>query len=91
MGPTELDSDVAELARTAAAVVGADFVGVDIMPTTDGRLVVLELNGAVEFDGACAIDSRAVADAAADALGLTRMPVEPRRRLTYSAALSAAG
>lgn len=68
--PTELDPDAAELARAAAAVIGADLVGVDLMPTIDGRLVVLELNGAVEFDDNCALDSRGVPKAAADALGL---------------------
>ncbi len=42
--------DAAELARTAAAVVGADLVGVDLLPDGDGGYVVLELNGAVDFD-----------------------------------------
>jgi RimK family alpha-L-glutamate ligase len=68
--PTKLDPDAAELARVAAAVIDADFVGVDLMPTTDGRLFVLELNGAVEFDDNCALDSRGGPKAAADALGL---------------------
>jgi RimK family alpha-L-glutamate ligase len=68
--PTKLDPDAAELARVAAAVIDADFVGVDLMPTTDGRLFVLELNGAVEFDDNCALDSRGVPEATADALGL---------------------
>jgi RimK family alpha-L-glutamate ligase len=69
--PTEVEPQTAEIARTAAAVIGADFVGVDLMPTTDGRLVVLELNGAVEFDDACTIAGRSVAHRAADALGLS--------------------
>ena len=72
--PTELDPDAAELARAAAAVTGADFIGVDVMPTTDGRLVVLELNGAVDFDEECAIGDRSVAERAARALGLVRAP-----------------
>lgn len=78
--PTELDPDAAELARAAAAVVGGDFVGVDLMPTTDGRVVVLELNGAVEFDDACALGSRSVPEAAADALGLTTAASRGDRR-----------
>ena len=61
-----------------AAVIDADFVGVDLMPTTDGRLFVLELNGAVEFDDNCALDSRSVPEATADALGLVAS-VPPRR------------
>lgn len=76
--PTKLDPDAAELARVAAAVIDADFVGVDLMPTTDGRLFVLELNGAVEFDDNCALDSRSVPEATADALGLVAS-VPPRR------------
>ena len=83
--PTELDPDAAELARAAAAVIGADLVGVDLMPTTDGRLVVLELNGAVEFDDNCALDARGVPEAAADALGLVASVPARRgiRRTTY--------
>jgi RimK family alpha-L-glutamate ligase len=47
--PVRLDAGVADLARAAAAIVDADFVGVDVMPASDGHLVILELNGAVEF------------------------------------------
>jgi RimK family alpha-L-glutamate ligase len=72
---TELDPDAGELARAAAAILGADFVGVDVMPTTDGGLVVLEANGAVEFEDTCAIGGRSVAERAAAALGLAREPV----------------
>jgi len=67
--PVTLDDGVAELARAAASLVDADFVGVDVMPS-DGAPVVLELNGAVEFEEACDIGGRSVAVAAADALGL---------------------
>jgi [lysine-biosynthesis-protein LysW]--L-2-aminoadipate ligase len=40
-----------ELALAAAAAIGADLVGVDLMPVGPGRYVVLELNGAVDFAG----------------------------------------
>ena len=39
------------LALTAAAAIDADFVGVDLIPVDGGHLV-LELNGAAEFDHA---------------------------------------
>ncbi len=38
-----------ELAIAAAAAIGADLVGVDLLPTGPGRHVVLELNGAADF------------------------------------------
>ena len=37
------------LAVAAAAAIGGDFVGVDLLPTRDGY-VVLELNGCVDFN-----------------------------------------
>jgi [lysine-biosynthesis-protein LysW]--L-2-aminoadipate ligase len=37
------------LALAAARAVGADLVGVDLLPDGEGGYVVLELNGAVEF------------------------------------------
>lgn len=72
--PVELDDDAGELALATAALVGADLVGVDLMPADDGRYVVLELNGAVEFENACALGGVSVAEAAASTLGLT-LPV----------------
>jgi RimK family alpha-L-glutamate ligase len=40
----ELEQGVVELARAAARAVGAEVAGVDILPTRDGRLAVLEVN-----------------------------------------------
>jgi glutathione synthase/RimK-type ligase-like ATP-grasp enzyme len=37
------------LALAAAAAARADLVGVDLLPTSNGGFVVLELNGAVDF------------------------------------------
>ena len=37
------------LAVAAARAVGAELVGVDLLPTPAGGWTVLELNGAVEF------------------------------------------
>ena len=68
--PVRLDEDAAELARTAAAVAGADLVGVDLLPVGDGRYVVLELNGAVDFDERYDVGGESVFLQAAKALGL---------------------
>ena len=42
--PLEVTAELAELARRAAAAVGAPVAGVDLLPATDGRLLVLEVN-----------------------------------------------
>jgi RimK family alpha-L-glutamate ligase len=50
--PVEPAAEACELAiRTAAAVEG-DLVGVDLLPGADGGFVVIEVNGAVEFNHA---------------------------------------
>jgi RimK family alpha-L-glutamate ligase len=46
--PTEPPPLARALALSAAAAIGADLVGVDLLPTESGYLVV-ELNGAVDF------------------------------------------
>jgi RimK family alpha-L-glutamate ligase len=51
--PTVPPADACALAVAAAAAAGADLVGVDLLPTGDGW-VVLELNGAVDFTRAYA-------------------------------------
>ena len=68
--PTRPSEDAAELARTAAAVVGADLVGVDLLPVADGGYVVLELNGAVDFDERYALGDESVFVEVAKALRL---------------------
>jgi RimK family alpha-L-glutamate ligase len=65
--PTDPPLAARELALGAAAAAGADLVGVDMLPTPDGSWVVLELNGAVEFNEEYSLD-RDVFAAAADAL-----------------------
>jgi glutathione synthase/RimK-type ligase-like ATP-grasp enzyme len=57
------------LAIAAAAAVGADFVGVDLLPVSDGY-VVIETNGAVEFDRRYDLDGEDVYTELVNALGL---------------------
>jgi [lysine-biosynthesis-protein LysW]---L-2-aminoadipate ligase len=68
-----------ELALAAAAAVGADLVGIDLLPTREGGWVVLELNGAVEFNDQYSLDRdvfAAAAEALADtAFGTSREPL----------------
>lgn len=45
----EPPNEAAVLALAAARAVGADLVGVDLLPRPGGGWVVIELNGAVEF------------------------------------------
>jgi glutamate carboxypeptidase len=72
------------LAEAAAAAVGADLVGVDLLPIDDGHVIV-ELNGAVEFNAAYSLPGSDVYTDTAVALGLSagavaRRPEWPRRR-----------
>jgi RimK family alpha-L-glutamate ligase len=56
------------LAAEAAVALGGDLVGVDLMPVGRG-LTVLEVNGAVEFDGRYSLPGTNVYTGAARALG----------------------
>jgi [lysine-biosynthesis-protein LysW]--L-2-aminoadipate ligase len=57
-----------ELAIAAAAAIGADLAGVDLLPLADGGYVVIELNGAVDFTSDYSLDGRDVFDEVADTL-----------------------
>ena len=65
--PTVPPREASELALAAAAALGADLVGVDLMPTSNDGWIVIELNGAVEFTDAYSLD-RDVFTAATEAL-----------------------
>jgi len=47
--PTTPPVEAKELALAAARAVGADLVGVDLLPAARGGWTILELNGAAEF------------------------------------------
>lgn len=66
---TRPSSEACDLALAAAAAAGCGLVGVDLLPGPDGW-VVLELNGAVDFDRRHSLPRSDVYAEAADALGL---------------------
>jgi ribosomal protein S6--L-glutamate ligase len=49
--PIGLPAAWSELAVRAAAVVGADYAGVDLLPSPDGGVFVLEVNGIPGWKG----------------------------------------
>lgn len=49
--PCEATPEITKLAVDAAAAVGADIAGVDLIEDREGRLLVLEVNHRVEFTG----------------------------------------
>jgi ribosomal protein S6--L-glutamate ligase len=49
--PLALPEDWEDLARRAAAAVGAPLAGVDLLPGRDGRVVVLEVNAVPGWRG----------------------------------------
>ena len=68
--PVEPSSEACELAIRAAAAVEGDLVGVDLLPGHDGEHVVIEINGAVEFNAAYSLHG-------ADVFGRTLEAVLP--------------
>jgi RimK family alpha-L-glutamate ligase len=68
---SEPDAAARSLAEAAARVAGMDLVGADLLPLPSGGYVVLELNGAVDFDDTYSLRGRDVFRDAARALGLT--------------------
>jgi RimK family alpha-L-glutamate ligase len=81
--PVEPSREALALGVAAADAIGSDLVGVDLLPVAGGH-VVLELNGAVEFDSAYDLphSTTGVFEAAAAALRLPRasresVPYEP--------------
>jgi RimK family alpha-L-glutamate ligase len=72
----EIPPGVDELALQAAGAIGIDLAGVDLLPVDDDGWVVLELNGAVDFDARYALPGIEPFSAIAESLGV----VERERR-----------
>lgn len=49
--PVALTHELCQVAQRAATAVGGGVLGVDLLETPDGKLVVLEVNGTPEFHG----------------------------------------
>jgi RimK family alpha-L-glutamate ligase len=62
------EAELSELAVAAAAAVGADFAGVDIVAAGDGNLLVLEVNSMPAWSGLQSVAAVNIADSLADAL-----------------------
>ena len=76
--PVEPSPELERLAIAAAAAIGGDFVGVDLLPLGEGSTVI-EVNGAVEFDDSYDLDGHDVYEQLADALEVLQPTFVPRR------------
>ena len=79
------------LAIAAASAVGADFVGVDLLPLGEDGYAIIELNGAVEFDDGYSLSDRGIHLDVAAALDLPRAVRRPLIRPAESVARSRSG
>lgn len=77
------------VASAAARAIGADLVGVDLLPDGEGGYVVLELNGAVDFDGRYELPARDLYSELASALELEGLAALPQARSGWSPMLRA--
>jgi glutamate carboxypeptidase len=68
--PAEPPEEALALAVAAAAAIGGDLVGVDLLPLDTGGYTVIELNGAVDFTPEYGLGGQDAFEAAAVALGL---------------------
>ena len=66
--PVNPPDEARVIALGAAAAVGGDLVGIDLLPSDLGTWVVLEVNGAVDFNGTYALGDDVFAEAR-EALG----------------------
>ena len=61
--PVNPPDEARAIALGAAAAVGGDLVGIDLLPSDLGTWVVLEVNGAVDFNGLYTLDDDVYAEA----------------------------
>jgi RimK family alpha-L-glutamate ligase len=80
--PAEPDAAACAAGIAAATAIGADIVGIDLLRDAAGY-VVLELNGAVEFNSEYSLPGRDVYIDLAHAVGLESPPHHGARRRSY--------
>jgi RimK family alpha-L-glutamate ligase len=61
--PHEPSTEMQQLARAALTAVGADYAGIDLIRTADGRLLVLEVNSNPSWKGLQRVADIDIADA----------------------------
>ncbi len=71
--PADLTPEARALAVAAVAALGGDLFGVDLLPLSDNRYVVIEVNAAVDFDHRYSLGERDVHTDVAFALDLFRL------------------
>jgi RimK family alpha-L-glutamate ligase len=81
--PTAPPPRACDLAVAAAAALGIDLVGVDLLPTGAGEYTVIELNGAADFTSEYNLDEDVFAAAVGALLGTSEpAELEPAADLT---------
>ena len=89
--PCDLPQPWADLAIRAAAAVGADYAGVDLLPSLDGGVSVLEVNGIPGWEGLQAATGTDVADAVVQCLEKRLEEQRLERRVAGAERASTAG
>ena len=71
----DITPEIEQVALRAAAAVGADYAGVDVLPARDGALYVLEVNGIPGWEGLQQATGLDVAAAIVEHLERVRQPI----------------
>jgi len=77
----DISPEVERVALRAAAAVGADYAGVDVLPARDGALYVLEVNGIPGWEGLQQATGLDVAAAIVEHLERVRQPISHQESL----------
>ena len=77
----DISPEIERVALRAAAAVGADYAGVDVLPARDGALYVLEVNGIPGWEGLQQATGLDVAAAIVEHLERVRQPISHQESL----------